>query len=176
MTELILFHHALGLTDGVHAFADDLRAAGHVVHVPDLFEGRSFSEIAEGVAYAEEVGFGTIVERGAAAAEELPDGIVYAGMSLGVMPAHALATMRQGARGALFLHACVGPWASGLPLQVHLMADDDWAAADLAVAHTLEGIELFIYPGDGHVFTDRGLPDYDESAAALVRERVLAFL
>ena len=80
MTELILFHHALGLTDGVHAFADDLRAAGHVVHVPDLFEGRSFSEIAEGVAYAEEVGFGTIVGRGAAAAEELPDGIVYAGM------------------------------------------------------------------------------------------------
>jgi dienelactone hydrolase len=95
MTELILFHHALGLTDGVHAFADDLRAAGHVVHVPDLFEGRSFSEIAEGVAYAEEVGFDTIVERGAAAAEELPNGIVYAGMSLGVMPAHALATMRQ---------------------------------------------------------------------------------
>lgn len=70
MTELILFHHGHGLTAGVRALADDFRAAGHQVHVPDLFEGRTFADLAEGVGHAEEVGFGTILKRGRLAAEE----------------------------------------------------------------------------------------------------------
>src|ERR1700754_1021925 len=104
MAEVILFHHAQGLTDGVKAFADDLRRAGHVVHLPDLYEGRTFGTLAEGMAHVEELGFGTISGRGQAAAASLPGEIVYAGMSLGVLPAQMLAQTTPGARGALLLH------------------------------------------------------------------------
>src|ERR671930_1322659 len=107
MAEVLLFHHAQGLTDGVRAFADTLRAAGHVVHAPDLYDGNTFAELDDGIAYAEEVGFDTIIERGRAAAEGLPDDVVYAGISLGVLPAQMLAQTRRGARGAVFLHSCI---------------------------------------------------------------------
>ncbi|MDQ3778881.1 MAG: dienelactone hydrolase, partial [Actinomycetota bacterium] len=105
MAEVVLFHHAQGLTSGCLAFADELRAAGHVVHAPDLYEGHTFAELAEGVGYARQVGFDTIVERGRAAAETLPAELVYAGLSLGVMPAQMLAQTRPGAKGAVLLHA-----------------------------------------------------------------------
>ena len=65
--------------------------AGHVVHAPDLYDGNTFDDLDDGVGYAKQVGFGKILERGTAAAEGLPDGLVYAGFSLGVMPAQALA-------------------------------------------------------------------------------------
>src|SRR5437667_5727895 len=87
MAELLLFHHAQGLTSGCLAFADDLRAAGHLVHTPDLYDGKTFAELDDGIAYAKEVGFGTIAERGRAAAESLPAELVYAGFSLGAMSA-----------------------------------------------------------------------------------------
>src|SRR5205085_12235343 len=99
MAEVLLFHHAQGLTPGVRAFADELRAAGHVVHTPDLYEGKTFDTVDEGVAHAREVGFGTILERGVAAAEDLPAELVYAGFSLGGMPAQMLAQTRPGTRG-----------------------------------------------------------------------------
>jgi dienelactone hydrolase len=104
MTEVLLFHHALGLTDGIRAFAEDLRGAGHVVHTPDLFEGKTFDSVPDGVANARQIGFGTILERGAAAAEGLPNGLVYGGFSLGVMPAQSLTQTRPGARGGLFAY------------------------------------------------------------------------
>ena len=106
MTEILLFHHAHGQTEGFLAFADELRAAGHVVHAPDLYDGKTFAELNEGVANAKEVGFDVILEQGAAAAEDLPAEIVYAGFSLGVLPAQKLAQTRPGARGALLLNAC----------------------------------------------------------------------
>src|SRR4051794_36034033 len=87
MAEIVLFHHAQGLTSGVVAFADELRAAGHVVHPPDLYDGRTFTEFTEGIGHADEIGFGALIERGRVAAEDLPADVVYAGMSLGVMPA-----------------------------------------------------------------------------------------
>jgi dienelactone hydrolase len=190
MTELILFHHAQGLTDGVRAFAEDLRAAGHTVHVPDLYEGRTFPNVATGVRHAaQEVGFETIIARGRDAAAELPDDIVYAGFSLGVLPAQMLAQTRAGARGALLMHGCVapeelgGPWPDGLPVQVHMMDGDEEMLPpneDLAAAReleaTVETAELFLYPGDRHLFTDRSLAAYDADAAALLMQRVLAFL
>jgi dienelactone hydrolase len=189
MTELILFHHAQGLTDGVRAFADELRSHGHVVHTPDLYEGSTYATLAEGLGYAEQAGFGTIIERGRAAAEALPDDVVYAGLSLGVLPAQHLAQTRAGASGALLLHSCVppsefgGPWPEGLPVQIHLMEDDALVLPpeqDLEAARgldeTVESATLFRYPGDRHLFTDRSLPAYDERAAALLTERVLAFL
>ena len=184
MADVLLFHHAQGLTDGVRAFADELRTAGHVVHVPDLYDGRTFTDLDEGVGYAKEVGFDTVLERGRLAAQSLPGGVVYAGFSLGVMPAQLLAQTRPGAKGALLLHGSVplsefgGVWPLGLPLQIHTMQDDDWGDVDVAreLDATIPSAELFVYPGDAHLFTDNSLAAFDGSAAALVRERVFEFL
>jgi dienelactone hydrolase len=186
VAEVLLFHHAQGLTDGVKAFADELRAAGHTVHTPDLYDGNTFESIDDGVGYAREVGFGTILERGRGAAEGLPNELVYAGFSLGGMPAQLLAQTRPGAKGALLFHAALPPaefdsdWPEGVPLQIHFMEDDPWAEEDLpaarAIADEVEGAELYLYPGDGHLFADSSLPDYDEEAATLLKQRVLAFL
>src|SRR5918996_3580181 len=129
MAELLLFHHAQGLTAGCRSFADDLRGAGHVVHLPDLYDGKSFADLGAGIAYAKEVGFDTILERGRLAAESLPNEIVYGGFSLGAMPAQMLAQTRPGAKGAVLLHAAIplsefgGSWPQGVPLQIHTMED-----------------------------------------------------
>jgi dienelactone hydrolase len=186
MTEILLFHHAQGQTQGFLTFADELRAAGHVVHAPDLYDGNTFTDLDEGVGYAKEVGFGTIGERGRLAAEGLPNELAYAGFSLGVMPAQELAQTRPGAKGALLFSAAFpasefgGSWPPGVPLQIHMMEDDEWAMEDLPAARelveTIDGAELFLYPGDRHLFADSSLPDYDESAATLLKQRVLAFL
>ncbi|MEO8744893.1 MAG: dienelactone hydrolase family protein [Candidatus Dormiibacterota bacterium] len=186
MAELLLFHHAQGLTAGCIAFADELRAAGHLVHTPDLYDGKTFATLAEGVGYAKEVGFDTILERGRLAAESLPNEIVYGGFSLGVLPAQMLAQTRRGAKGALLFSAAVpasefGPWPRGVPLQIHMMDGDEWVRegdldAARELARTIEGAELFLYPGDRHLFADRSLSDYDEGAATLLTQRVLSFL
>jgi dienelactone hydrolase len=184
MAEVLLFHHAQGLTPGCHSLAEKLRAGGHVVHTPDLFDGTTFGTLEEGMAYLQGVGFAEILERGRRAADGLPEELVYAGLSLGAMPAQLSAQTRPGAQGALLLHAAVppsefgGPWPEGLPLQIHTMEDDELGDVDVAreLAETVESAELFLYPGDRHLFTDESLPDYDEEAAALVRERALRFL
>ena len=186
MAEVLLFHHANGLTPGVLSFADRLRAAGHVVHAPDLYEGKTFSNLDDGVGYAKEAGFDTILERGRLAAEAFDDGLVYAGFSLGVMPAQLLAQTRPDAKGALLFSAAIppsefgGPWPEGVPLQIHMMEDDDWVDEDLPAARQIveavESAELFLYPGDRHLFVDDSLPDYDEKATALLTKRVLSFL
>jgi dienelactone hydrolase len=187
MAELLLFHHAQGLTAGCLSFADELRAAGHVVHVPDLYDGKTFTELTDGVGYAKEVGFDAILERGRRAADGLPSELVYAGFSLGVMPAQMLAQTRPGAKGALLFHAAFpssefgADWPQGVPLQIHMMEADEWVLeGDLDAARqlseTTENAELFLYPGDRHLFVDDSLPDYDERAATLLKKRVLGFL
>jgi dienelactone hydrolase len=188
MAELVLYHHAQGLTKGVEAFADELRRAGHTVHVPDLYEGHTFDTLDEGLAYAKRTGFGTIMERGLTAVEGLGGALVYAGFSLGVMPAQRLAQTRAGARGALLFHACVPvsefgeAWPAGVPVQVHGMDGDPFFAdeGDLDAARALvdsaERAELFLYPGKEHLFVDSSLPSYDQDAAALLTRRALDFL
>ena len=188
MTEVVLFHHAQGLTPGVRDFAERLTAAGHTVHVPDLYDGRVFDDLEGGLDYARDVGFGTILERGRAAAEALPQGVVYAGFSLGVMPAQMLAQTRESAKGALLLHACLpvaefgGSWPDGVRVQVHGMDADPFFAdeGDLDAARelvaTTPDAELFLYPGDQHLFADSSLPSYDKDAAEVLTERVLGFL
>lgn len=186
MATVLLFHHAQGQTPGFLTFADDLRAAGHTVHVPDLYDGRTFDDLREGVAYAQRVGFPEIIRRGSQAAQGLPAGIVYAGFSLGVMPAQALAQTRPAARGALLFHSCVSPsefgtsWPEAVPLQIHIMDADEWAGEDRAAAKALVEIiptaDLFLYPGSAHLFADPSLGDYQEEAAGLFKERTLAFL
>ena len=185
MAEVLLFHHSQGQTPGFLAFADELRAARHTVHTPDFYEGKTFPSLDEGVKYAKEVGFGTISERGEAAAAGLPAELVYAGFSLGVMLAQKLAQTRPGAKGALLFSAAFpasefGAWPQGVPLQIHMMEEDEWAVEDLPAARelvkTVDGAELFLYPGDRHLFADSSLADYEGQAAAQLKERVLAFL
>ena len=188
MAEVLLFHHAQGQTSGFHAFADELRRAGHTVHTPDLFDGRTFGSIDEGIAYAGEVGFGEIIGRGERAAEALPSELVYAGFSLGVVPAQKLAQIRPGARGALFFYSCVPTsefgtsWPEGVPVQIHgmdsdpIFVDEGDLDAARALVESTDDAELFLYPGDQHYFADSSLPSYDEAATRLLTERVLAFL
>ncbi len=191
MAEVVLFHHIQGLTSGVLAFADELRSAGHTVHAPDVFDGRTFDSIEEGQQFAREIGFEEVDERSVRAADGLPAEVVYAGFSLGVMPAQRLAQTRPGARGALLFHSCVpitgewafGPWPDGVPVQIHGMDHDPFFAGegDIDAARELvetvgPSAELFVYPGDQHLFADSSLPSYDPDATALLTTRVLEFL
>jgi len=190
VAEVLLFHHAQGLTPGIRRFADELRAAGHIVHTPDLFAGRTFPSIDDGLAYVKQVGFEEMLERGVREADNLPAELVYAGFSLGVMSAQKLAQTRPGARGALLFYSCLpitgewafGPWPDGVPVQIHGMDADpifvgegDVDAAREIVA-TADDAELFLYPGDQHYFADSSLPSYDADATALLTRRVLEFL
>ena len=192
MAEVVLFHHVQGLTEGVRAFADELRAGGHTVHTPDLFDGELPATIDEGVAHAQSLGDEVIGERADRAVADLPDGLVYAGFSFGAATAQRLAQTRPGARGALLYESCLpitgewafGPWPDGLPVQIHGMDQDPFFAleGDIDAARELvekvgsELAELFVYPGDQHLFADSSLPSYDADAAALVVQRSREFL
>ena len=190
MADVLMFHHAQGLTRGVVAFADQLRAAGHTVHSPDLFEGRTFKSIEAGMAYLGETGFDDVRARGIEVANDLPADLVYAGFSFGVTIAQQLAQTRPGARGALLFYSCIpitgewafGPWPEGVPVQIHGMDNDPYFAGEgdidaaREIVATVPDAELFVYPGDQHYFADSSLPSYDAAATALLTERVLAFL
>jgi dienelactone hydrolase len=188
MAEIVLFHHAQGLTPGVTAFADELRHAGHTVHTPDLFEGRTFDSIEKGMSFVKELGFSEVMARGERAVEGLPTELVYAGFSLGVVPAQKLAQTRPGARGALLFYSCIPvsefgqTWPKGVPVQIHGMDADPIfvGEGDIDAARALveeaEDAELFLYPGDQHYFADNSLPSYDAEATALLLQRVLKFL
>ncbi len=188
MAEIVLFHHVQGLTEGVHRLADELRAGGHTVHTPDFFEGATFDSIEEGFAALRARGEGAHDTWVESVVAELPAKVVFVGISLGVMPAQRLAQTRPGAAGALLLEACAPAsafadrWPAGVPVQVHGMERDpffglegDVDAARELVAQADDG-ELFVYPGDVHLFTDSSLPAYDEAATALVVDRALEFL
>jgi dienelactone hydrolase len=190
MAEVLLFHHAQGLTPGVQAFADELRAAGHTVHTPDLFDGRTFESIDEGMAYIKGNGMDQMVEKGERTADDMPNELVYAGFSFGEMIAQKLAQSRPGARGALLFYSCIpisgewafGPWPDGVPVQIHGMDADpifvgegDVEAAR-EIVEKVQDAELFLYPGDQHYFADSSLPSYDRDATALLTRRVLEFL
>ncbi|MFB6500670.1 MULTISPECIES: dienelactone hydrolase family protein [unclassified Streptomyces] len=187
MAEVTVFHHAQGLTPGVKAFADELRGRGHRVHTPDLYEGRTFDTLDEGVEYMAEVGSGELLERGVRSVDGSPAEQVYIGFSLGVLPAQKLAQTRPGALGAVLVHSCVpasffGTWPSRLPVRVHAMEadrlfteDGDADAARDLVAEVPDG-ELHLYPGDRHLFADNSLSSYDADATALFLDRTLTFL
>jgi len=188
MADVVLFHHAQGLTPGILAFADELRADGHEVHTPNLFDGRTFGSIEEGMAFAEQLGFpDEIFNRGAQAVDGLPASVVYIGFSLGVLPAQMLAQTRPGASGAVFCYSCFPAGEFGgcpvdLPVQVHGADNDPFFIGEGDVDNARELIaeakhgELFLYQGDQHYFADSSLPSYDAEAAKLLTQRVLDFL
>ena len=190
MAEVLLFHHAQGLTSGVRAFADELRAAGHTVHTPDLFDGRTFQSIGEGMAHIKSIGFEEMLERGVRLADDLSAELVYAGFSFGEMIAQKLAQTRPGARGALLFYSAIpitgewafGPWPDGVPVQINGMDNDPIFAGEgdidaaREIVEKVEDAELFLYPGDQHYFADSSLPSYDADATALLTRRALEFL
>ena len=192
MAEVILFHHVAGLTDGVRSFADRLRAGGHTVHTPDLFDGETAATIEEGLALVDQIGDEELQSRGQAALAGLPEALVYAGFSYGSGMAQHFAQKRPGARGALLYEGCLpltgdwgtGPWPQGLRAQVHGMDADPYfalegdldSAREIAATVGPDVVEVFTYPGDAHLFTDSSLPGYDKDATALVIERSVAFL
>jgi dienelactone hydrolase len=184
MAEIVLFHHSGGLTEGVLAFAQELRDAGHTVHTPDLFEGRTFADVRDGVAYASSVGEDTFAARAAEVVAALPTEVVYGGMSMGAARAAEQVLTRPGAKGAFFLYGAIAPtwwqttWPAGVPSQAHVMDGDEWREPEAEAAYLAEvpGGELFVYPGSGHLFADRGHPDYDDAAARLAGARVIELL
>ncbi|MEP7762791.1 alpha/beta fold hydrolase [Sanguibacter sp. 25GB23B1] len=192
MTEVVLFHHVQGLTVGVQAFADRLRAGGHVVHTPDLFDGARPATVEEGVALVRDVGDAVLGERTAQVLAGLPERLVVAGISWGASVAQELAQTRPGVGGALLYEAClpvtgewaIGPWPAGVPVQVHGMQDDPFfglegdvdAARELVESVGPDVAELFVYPGDQHLFTDSSLPSFDADATTLVVQRSLELL
>jgi dienelactone hydrolase len=188
MSEVLLFHHAHGQTSGFFAFAEELRGAGHKVHTPDLYDGNVFESLDEGIAYATEIGFGVLLERGVRSGDDLLASLVYAGFSLGVMPAQKLAQTRPGALGALLFHSCLPvsefgeDWPPAVPVQIHGMAHDPFFVdeGDIDAARALvasaEHAELFVYLGDQHLFVDPSLPSYNSEAAALLTHRTIEFL
>ena len=186
MANVVLFHHAYGPTTGVHHFAEQLREVGHEVTVPDLFEGQVFATLEEGLGYAKRVGFDTIIERGRVSAQDQTEASVFAGFSLGVLPAQLLAQTRPGARGALLFSGCVSPsefsdaWPASVPVQIHGMAADEFFEEDLESARQLissvPDAELFLYEGSTHLFADNSLDDYNAVATAQLLDRVRGFL
>ena len=192
MAEVVLFHHVQGLTDGMHAFAEELRAGGHTVHTPDIFDGERPATVDDGVAHVRSIGDELLGERAARAVADLPEELVYAGFSWGAGVAQEFAQTRTGARGALLYESCMpitgewafGPWPDGVPVQIHGMDKDPFFAlgGDIDAARELvetvgsELAELFVYPGDRHLFADTSLPSYDAEAAALVVQRSRDFL
>jgi dienelactone hydrolase len=192
MAEVVLFHHVQGLTDGISAFADELRAGGHTVHTPDLFDGERPATIDDGIAHTQSIGGDVLDERADRAVAGLPENLVYAGFSFGAGTAQRLAQTRRGARGALLYESCIpitgewafGPWPDGVPVQIHGMDQDPFFAleGDIDAARELvetvgsELAELFVYPGDRHLFAESSLPTDDAGAAALVVQRSREFL
>src|SRR6201992_1945366 len=170
MAEVVLFHHVLGLTDGVRAFAGELGKGGHTVHTPDLFDGERPATIDDGVALVQRIGDEELDRRTSAARAGLPSSLVHGGFSFGGATAQGLAQTTPGARGALLYESCVsltedwsfGLWPDGVPVQIH------------GTGPHLP--ELCASPGDKHLFTDTSLPSYDPGATALVIRRSLEFL
>ena len=194
MAEVVLFHSVLGLRQGVISAADRLRAAGHEVHTPDLFDGEVFDDIDDGMRKAEALGHRGVSSRAMSAVAGLPAGLVFAGFSMGTAYAELLAAGRPGALGAVLMHGAapvealgeffgVDRWPEGVPVQVHYAADDPWVEAEEEVAPLEAAVreagaefEEYVYPGAGHLFADPDLPEYDRASSEAMWERVIAFL
>lgn len=171
-------------------WAERLRSEGHVVHVPDLCEGRTFDDYASGLQAMEEMGgVPGLMERTLQAVRDLPSDVIYAGFSNGGGCAQWLGMTRPGARGVALMHAALPPvalgadaWPTGLPVQVHYAEADPFrdndavAALESAACAAGAPFEMWDYPGSGHLFADPDLPDFDPISARRMFDRLLAFL
>lgn len=194
MAEVVLLHSVLGLRPGVIAAADRLRAAGHTVHAPDLYDGEVFDDLDDGQRKEDALGYQEIARRARESVAGLPEGLVFAGFSLGAVHAELLAASRPGALGAVLMHGAVPVeelgeffgverWPAGVPVQMHYAAGDPWVEAEEEVAPFGEAVrgagaafEEHSYPGSGHLFSDPDLPEYDRASSEAMWKWVLAFL
>jgi dienelactone hydrolase len=194
MAEVVMFHSVLGLSPGVLGAADRLRAAGHTVHTPDLFDGEVFDNIDDGMRKEVALGFREIGSRAEEAVTGLPAGLVFGGFSMGISYAEWLTASRPGALGAVLMHGAVPVealteyfgverWPEGVPVQVHYAADDPWVEKEEEVdplGREVRGagaeFEEYVYPGSGHLFADPDLAEYDRASSEKMWERVIAFL
>lgn len=187
--EVVLLHSALGLRPAVHGWAAHLRAAGHRVHTPDIFDGEVFASVEEGLRKRDALGIPEIGRRTRAAVATLPAGLVFMGWSLGAVGAQVLAATRPGAKAAVLLHGIaplpaigVRQWPTGVPIQIHSADADPWVPEPLVQAFeaavTTAGVhaETWRYPGAAHMFDDPDLPGHSVEATALARERITRFL
>jgi|SRR5215218_7661169 len=186
LARIVLFHHAQGLRDDVTAWAESFRQARHEVDTPDLYEGRTFDLLEDGMAYRDEVGLPTLIGRAAEVLEDFPQDLVYAGFSMGASAAHYFAVTRPGARGLLLMHGTApavslgeAAWPRDMAAQLHKKERDplmDEAGVEALERSAGGSLEVFRYPGEGHLFADPAGPDYDEPAAERMLNRELEFL
>ncbi|MFB9520667.1 dienelactone hydrolase family protein [Streptomyces cremeus] len=185
--DIILFHSVYGLRPAVHAAAERLRASGHQVHVPDLYEGQTAGTVEEGQAVLDRIGREELLRRAVqAAAPHSEKGLVYAGFSWGGAVAQNLALGDEKARGLLLLHGtsdlAEGTTVDELPVQLHIadpdpFESDDWLNAwYLQMQRAGADVEIYRYAGAGHLFTDAGLPDFDQTAAEQAWKIAVGFL
>jgi dienelactone hydrolase len=189
-TTVVLFHSVLGLRPAVQATAEVMREAGHEVHAPDLYDGKTFDDMDAATAFFQEIGGPReMVARTEAAVVGLPSDVAYVGFSNGGVSAEYLAATRPGARAAVLLHAAlplaglgVTAWPAAVPVQVHYAEQDPWRTPDgvdalgASVKASGASFAFFEYPVAGHLFTDAGRPEYDRASSDLLHERVLDFL
>ncbi|AZM52744.1 dienelactone hydrolase [Streptomyces sp. WAC 01529] len=184
---IMLFHSTYGLRPAVRAAADRLRAAGHEVWTPDLFDGRTFDDVEAGRAHQDEIGKDELLKRAILAAAPYSErGLVYAGFSLGAATAQTLALGDEKARGLLLLHGtsdiAENVSVDGLPVQLHVaepdpFETDDWLSAwYLRMGRAGADVEIYRYPGAGHLYTDPDLDDHDAEAAETTWRTALGFL
>lgn len=185
VAHIVLFHHVLGLTPGIHQLAASFAAPDHEVSTPDLFKGRTFPDIESGLQYVNALGDEALMGRAERACAQVSADVVYAGLSLGVVAAQHLLTNRPGARGALLINGFIDPstmpgtWPEGCPVGVFGMQDDPFFVGDGDLdaaqrwAQSHPGLEIHLYPGTGHLFTEPALDDYDpDSTRSLVADAV----
>ncbi|MFF5404855.1 dienelactone hydrolase family protein [Streptomyces misionensis] len=184
---IMLFHSTYGLRPAVRDAADRLRTAGHQVWTPDLFAGRTFDTVEEGMEYSDGIGKEELLKRAVLAAAPYSErGLVYAGFSLGASIAQTLALGDAKARGLLLLHGtsdiAANAYVDELPVQLHVaepdpFETDDWLSAwYLQMGRAGADVEVYRYAGAGHLYTDPGLPDYDAEAAEATWRVALGFL
>ncbi|MFJ3591627.1 dienelactone hydrolase family protein [Streptomyces sp. NBC_01259] len=187
LMNIMLFHSTYGLRPAVHAAADRLRAAGHEVRVPDIFAGHTFETVEEGLAFQQEMGKEELLKRAVLAAAPYSDsGLVYAGFSFGASVAQTLALGDAKARGLLMFHGTSDIAESAsvdeLPVQLHVADPDPYETHDwlnswyLQMRRTGADVEIYRYPGAGHLFTDAELPDFDQASAELAWKVGIGFL
>lgn len=186
IADLVLFHSALGLTEGMSQLAAQFSDAGHAVHTPDYYDGHVFDSVEAGIAYRDGVGFPELAKKAASLIADLEGPLVFGGWSLGAAMAQSMGKRDPRAVGALLFHAGGVPkktsWQAGVPLQIHYAIGDEWidaGAPELLVASVAEAgasAAQFVYPGDAHLFTDPSAPEYDEDLACLLMARVQSFL
>lgn len=185
MHTILLLHSVYGLRPAVLGAAERLRAAGHRVVTPDLYAGQVARTVEEGFGLLGRIGESVVFERARAAARALPGSAVLAGFSMGAGMAGRLLAERPDTAALLLLHG-VSPFPSvvraSLPVQVHIAEPDEYDPPEEVARWRKQAtdagarVEIFRYPGVGHLYTDPEVPDHDERASELTWGRVLDFL